>query len=97
MRIFPDAGVGVSIRGAIPGTDRWVLVGWDGKLVKSGALSRKGIGDVKRAIGYGRWAVRLFDSKEMAVLSADNRLVIRGCSCLPYPTGLFLLGVNPWR
>ena len=78
------------------GQSNWVLVGWDGKLVKSGTFSRKGVGGIDRAIGHGRLAVRLFDSKEKAVLSADNRLVIRGCDCLPCPDGLFLLDtLNP--
>ena len=79
------------------GQSNWVLVGWDGKLVKYGGLSRKGVGDIKCALGHGRLAVRLFDSTENAVLSADNELVIRGCNCLPYPSGLFLLGTAPWR
>lgn len=79
------------------GQSNWVLVGWDGKLVKSGALSRRGIGGVARALGRGRFAVRLFDSEEKAVLSSDNKLIIRGCDCLPCPDGLFLLGTEPWR
>ena len=79
------------------GQGNWVLVGWDGKLVKSGALSRRGVGGIERALGHGRLSVRLFGSKEKAVLSADNRLVVRGCNCLPYPDGLFLLGTEPWR
>ena len=91
------AGIENGVGMVYVGQGNRVLVGWDGKLVKSGALSRKGVGDVRRALGHGRFAVRLFDSKEKAVLSADNRLVIRGCDCLPYPDGLFLLGTDPWR
>ena len=78
------------------GQGNWVLVGWDGKLVKSGALSRRGVGGIERALGHGRLSVRLFDSEEKAVLSSDNKLIIRGCNCLPCPDGLFLLRtLNP--
>ena len=76
----------------------WMLVDWDGNLVKSGPLRRKGIGSIDSTIGHGRFAVWLFDSGDPAVLSTDNRLLLKGCHPVPSPDGYLLIGYqyDPW-
>ena len=81
---------GVGIRFA--GLRTWMLVDWDGNLVQSGPLRRKGIGNVYGTIGHGRLAVSLFGSKESAVLSTDNRLLFKGCHPTSSPDGYLLMG-----
>ena len=81
---------GVGIRFA--GLRTWMLVDWDGNLVQSGPLRRKGIGNVYDTIGHGRLAVSLYGSKESAVLSTDNRLLFKGCHPTPSPDGCLLMG-----
>lgn len=70
----------------------WMLVDWDGHLVQSGPLRRKGIGSIVRTVGHGRFAVSLFGSGESAVFSTDNRLLLKGCHAMPSPDGYFLIG-----
>ena len=41
------AGIENGIGMVFAGQSNWVLVGWDGKLVKSGALSRRGVGRIE--------------------------------------------------
>jgi hypothetical protein len=76
----------------------WMLVDWDGNLVKSGPLRRKGIGSIDSTIGHGRFAVWLFDAGDPAVLSTDNRLLLKGCHPMPSPDGYLLIGYqyDPW-
>ena len=83
-----DNGVGIMFAGL----RTWMLVDWDGNLVQSGSLRRKGIGNVCGTIGHGRLDVSLFDSGKSAVLSTDNRLLFKGCHPMPSPDGYLLIG-----
>ena len=83
-----ENGVGIMFAGL----RTWMLVDWDGNLVQSGPLRRKGIGNVCGTIGHGRLDVSLFDSDESAVLSTDNRLLFKGCHPKPSPDGYLLIG-----
>ena len=83
-----ENGVGI----LFAGLRTWMLVDWNGNLVQSGPLRRKGIGAIGSAIGHGRFAVSLFGSSEPAVLSTDNRLLFKGCYSMPSPDGYLLMG-----
>ena len=87
-----ENGVGV----VFAGMRTWMLVGWDGSLVRSGALIRSGIGTIDRYIGHERLAVSMFRTGESAVLSLCNRLMARGARSMPYVDGKFLLGDPNW-
>ena len=87
-----ENGVGV----VFAGMRTWMLVGWDGSLVRSGALIRSGIGTIDRYIGHERLAVSMFRTGESAVLSLCNRLMAKGARSMPYVDGKFLLGDPNW-
>ena len=87
-KIGIENGVGIMFAGL----RTWMLVDWDGNLVRSGPLRRKGIGNVYGTIGHGRLAVSLFGSDKSAVLSTDNRLLFKGCHPTPSPDGYLLMG-----
>lgn len=86
-KIGIENGVGIMFAGL----RTWMLVDWDGNLIRSGPLRRKGIGNVYGTIGHGRLAVSLFGSGKSAVLSTDNRLLFKGCHPTPSPDGYLLM------
>lgn len=93
---FRLAGIENGVGIMFAGLRTWMLVDWDGKLVRSGPLRRKGIGSTGWTIGHRRLVVHLFGSDDWAVLSLDNKLLYRGCSPLPSPDGYLLICGQDW-
>ena len=94
---FRLAGIENGVGIMFAGLRTWMLVDWDGKLVRSGPLRRKGIGHTGWTIGHRRLVVHLFGSDDWAVLSLDNKLLYRGCSPMPSPDGYLLIcGQDGW-
>jgi len=91
---FRTAGVENGVGVVFAGMRHWMLVGWDGKLVASGALQRKGIVSVENAIGHGRLAVYL-KGYEPAVLSLKDDTIIKKCYTMPFTDGHLLIGMSP--
>lgn len=83
-----ENGVGM----VFAGLRTWMLVDWNGKLVKSGPLNRSGVGNVNGTLGHGRLLVGLSGEKyEYAVLTLDNKMPIKGVTCRRYEEGKLLL------
>lgn len=87
-----ENGVGMMFAGR----RAWMLVGWDGKIIRRGSFNRTDVASVDWTLGHDRLAVRLFDEGEEAVMSLDGRPLFKGVGCLPYADGKFLIGVASW-